>query len=126
MNSINRIYQMLDWNNDKNMQLKGIEYATKMNRVDVFIQPVTEIYSKNIWDNCAVIVAAKTDDELKDYLQELFDWLQDLNWPGSFTILKRINAYNDREAIQSVKNKCKRIAIEKDDKVWLENLDMID
>lgn len=29
MNSINKIYQMLDWNNSENTQLKGIEMDTR-------------------------------------------------------------------------------------------------
>lgn len=125
MNSINKIYQLLDWNNSESTQLKGIEYAVRINRIDYFIQPITEMYSKNIWDNCAKILSFKTDDELKDNLQDLLEWIQDLNWPGAFTILERINAFKDRELIQKAKTKCKHIANENDDQVWLDNLDMI-
>lgn len=116
---------MLDWNNEKSVQLEGIEFGVNMNNVDAFIQPLTELYSKNIWDNCAEILSRKTDDELKDYLQDLFEWIQDLNWPGAFTILERINTFKDRELVHRIKDKCKHIATENDDNVWLANLDMI-
>lgn len=125
MDDINKIYQLLDWNNDESTQLKGIEYAVKMNNIDCFIQPITEMYNKNIWDNCAKILSRKADNELKDYLQYLLEWIQDLNWPGAFIILERINAFKDKEIVQNAKDKCRHIADENDDRVWLENLDMI-
>lgn len=125
MNKINEIYSMLDWNNDVQTQQKGIEYASEMKDVAMFIQPIVPNYNKNIWDNCAQILYSKTDDELKPYLLPLFEWLQDMNWPGAFTICDRINQFEDKDYLISIKNICRDIAIKKNDLVWLTNLDMI-
>lgn len=125
MNDINEIYSLLDWNNDAQTQQQGIEYANKVKDIEFFIQPITPKYSKNIWENCAQILYSKTDDELKPYLLLLFEWLQDLNWPGAFTICDRINKFEEKDLLNSVKSKCKKLAINNKDYIWLENLDMI-
>lgn len=125
MNDIKEIYKMLDWNQDENTQLKGIECANKMDDIAAFIQPIVPNYSKNIWDNCAKILCLKTDDELMPYLRTLFEWMQDMNWPGAFTICDRINAFKNKKAVDAVKAECERIADETDDLVWLKNLALI-
>lgn len=125
MNNINEIYGMLDWNNDVQTQQRGIQYANEMNDIAAFIQPIVPNYNKNIWDNCAQILYSKTDDELKPYLLQLFEWMQDMNWPGAFTICDRLSKFENKEFLNSVKQKCKNIAIENDDLIWLGNLDAV-
>lgn len=125
MENITEIYKMLDWNNDEATQSKGIEYAVKMNNIDAFLQPSSPKYNKNIWDNCAKILSAKTDDELKPYLLPLFEWLQDLNWPGAFIICDRLNKFKDKDFLHSIKEKCKNTAKIDNNPVWLDNLNLI-
>ena len=55
MMQISYIMNMLNWNNDKATQERGILLAKKIKNISIFIQP--EKYgNKAIWNNCAVIL----------------------------------------------------------------------
>lgn len=88
------IYRMLDENRSLEIQEQGIEVAIKMKEIDKFILPISPEYSKNVWLNCAKILDEKTDQELSPYLPELLEWLQDLNWPGTFIIIERLKRFD--------------------------------
>lgn len=88
------IYSMLDEKNDQEIQSIGINFAMEMKDVDKFILPMHPHYNKNIWENCAKILEKKSDQELKPYLLEILEWLQDLNWPGVFTIIERLKKFD--------------------------------
>lgn len=88
------IYRMLDENRSLEIQEQGIEVAREMKEIDKFILPISPEYSKNVWLNCAKILEEKTDQELSPYLPELLEWLQDLNWPGTFIIIERLKRFN--------------------------------
>lgn len=83
---IDQIFEMLSWNNEEKIQEQGIEEAEKIKHLSVLIQPME---SKSIWENCAKVLASKSDQELESYLIPLFEWLQDMNWPGADVIYKR-------------------------------------
>lgn len=85
---------MIDENLNQEIQNKGIELAKDIKEIDKFILPMHPYYNKNIWGNCAKIIEKKSDRELEPYLMELLEWLQDLNWPGAFTIIKRLKKFD--------------------------------
>ena len=97
MCNIDEIMDMLDWNNPPEIQEKGRMLARTVKCFNVFLQPVHSKYRKNVWDNCAMILAERTDSELSPYLGELFKWLADLNWPGTFCIWDRLKQFEDKE-----------------------------
>jgi len=90
MNLIKDIFPMLDCENELFIQEKGRCLAESMNEIEDFILPMHSLYNKNIWENCAKILCAKKDEELYPFLPQLFEWLQDLNWPGTFIIIERL------------------------------------
>lgn len=69
----------------------GINAAKDYKYLYPFIQPVLPENSKCIWEPCAQVIAQRTDRELKPYLFLLFEWLQDMNWPGAWTIFDRLS-----------------------------------
>lgn len=85
----NKLYKMLSWNSTKEIQNKGIEEAKKVKDISIFIQPEGD---KSIWENCAKVIASKKNEELRQYLKELFDWISDLNWPGALIILEKLKS----------------------------------
>lgn len=97
MVNIDEIMEMFNWNQPEEVQKRGLELARGVKTLNVFLQPYTESGSKCVWDNCAIILAEKTDEELKPYLSELLEWQQDLNWPGAITIQERLTQYKDNE-----------------------------
>ena len=89
MTEIDVIMGMLDWNNSAEEQAAGLAQAAQVENFQVFLQPCTEHYNKNVWDNCAKALAMRSDAELDACLENLLAWLRDMNWPGAFLILER-------------------------------------
>lgn len=85
--SIDQIFDMLSWNNEEEIQRQGIQEAKKIKHLSVLFQPIE---SKSIWENCAKVLVSKGDQELDFYLLPMFQWLQDMNWPGAELIYERL------------------------------------
>lgn len=122
---VTEILDMIDWSMPLEIQSKGVLLAKKVETIVPFIQPVTPKYNKNVWENCAVIISEKNDEKLKPHLVELLEWLQDMNWPGAFCILGRLQKYLDNNAIHSAINVCVEKAKELNDEVWEKNLQLL-
>lgn len=122
MVDVTEIMDMLDWHMSPEIQSKGISLARDIEIIIPFIQPLTPKHNKNVWENCAVIVAEKSDEKLKPYLVELLEWLQDMNWPGAFCILDRLQRYSDNKSLHSAINICIEKAKDCGDEVWESNL----
>lgn len=125
MVNIDYIMELLDWNNDNREQTLGIKIARDVKCINAFLQPGLP-YGKRVWDNCAKILSERTDDELSPYLVELLEWLQDLNWPGAFCILDRLQKYVDKASYNLAYNICIKYAQALEDDVWISNLKMLD
>ena len=85
--TIDQIFEMISWDSEKKTQLIGIEKAKSIINLSVLFQP-TE--SKSVWENCAIIISSKTNEQLKPYVISMFEWLQDMNWPGANIIFNRL------------------------------------
>lgn len=94
MVDIDYIMSLLDWNNPQSDQEKGRELAKDVECINVFFRPLGEHFNKNVWENCARILAERSDRELRPYLSSLLSWLEDMNWPGADIILKRLKAFS--------------------------------
>lgn len=116
------ILDLLDWNMPSEVQAKGISLAREAKTIVPFLQPLTSKHNKNVWDNCAVVIAEKSDEELRPYLVELLEWLQDMNWPGAFCILDRLKKYADHDSLCKAVNVCIQEARKGCDEIWESNL----
>lgn len=112
---INRIFEMLNEDNPEEIQNQGIEEAKKIKYLSVLFQPVEDKWA---WENCAKVICSKTDEVLEEYLFWLFDWLQDANWPGFFTIYNRMKQMR-ADAILSMYVYTIRKALKIKDENWL-------
>ena len=121
MINIDYILSLLDWNNSDEEQEKGVKLAKDIKYISAFIQP-GHPYGKNIWDNCAKILAERDDKELEPHLIELLEWLQDMNWPGAFCILDRLKNYSDKNSVLSAISICIQKAKDCNDEIWKDNL----
>ena len=122
MQDIIEIMDMLDWHKLPEVQTKGIALAKDAETILPFIQPLTPEHNKNVWENCAVIIAENRDEKLEPYLIELLEWVQDMNWPGAFRIMDRLQKYSDDASLCSAVNACIAKARESGDEVWENNL----
>ena len=122
--TLDEIYESFVWDSsytDEEYESKisvGINEAKKYKYLYPFIMPVIPEKSKCIWEPRAKVIALKTDDELKPYLPLLFEWLQDLNWPGAFVIFDRLLKM-PYSLLEDDFNCCKRKAKKENDEMWL-------
>lgn len=122
MVDITEILDMLDWHMPAEIQTEGISLARNIETITPFIQPLTPKHSKNVWENCAVIISERSDEEIKPHLPEVLEWLQDMNWPGAFRILNRLKNYSDKNSILSAISVCVQKAKGCNDEAWEDNL----
>ena len=122
MTEIDVIMGMLDWNNSAEEQAAGLAQAAQVENFQVFLQPCTEHYHKNVWDNCAKALAMRSDAELDACLENLLAWLRDMNWPGAFLILERLQAFQNSAALHWAIAGSLLCAQALGDEVWEENL----
>ena len=122
MNDIDSIMDMLDWNNDAEVQKAGREMAKEVRCINVFLQPGHAGHRKNVWDNCALVLAERSDAELEPYLHELFRWLQDMNWPGAEIIRNRLQQYERTELFEFTLAECIKEADALHEENWLNTL----
>ncbi|CDE90003.1 putative uncharacterized protein [Clostridium sp. CAG:389] len=122
MYNIDEIMDMLDCNNSVETQEKGIELAKNVKCINVFILPEHLECSKNVWENCAKILANRTDKELQPYLIDILLWIEDMNWPGAIIIDDRLKKFHDMKMLSFAIKECVKRASETDNHIWLENL----
>lgn len=122
---INKIMDMLDWNMPLEVQADGIALAKSMGTITPFILPLSPQYNKNVWENCAIVIAEKSDEELKPHLTQLLEWIRDVNWPGAFRILDRLHTYSDKDTIRCATYACLEKAKRRNDEIWAYNLNSI-
>ncbi len=79
----------LSWDETHETQEKAIKKLSKVTDLTYFLQNS----GKDTWENCARILLKKSDEELIPYLKELFEWLQDMNWPGFYIIKYRLEKF---------------------------------
>ena len=120
-----KLFEMLDWNAPEEIQKLGRRKAAESGNIRCFLQPVFPKYSKNVWTNCALILAGKTDEELRPWLKDLLRWLQDMNWPGAEIIQERLEAFQDDEAFRQAFGTCMLEAVDTNDEDWAENLETV-
>ena len=97
----------------------GINEAKKFKYLYPFIQPfIPEERSKSIWEPCAQVIAQRADEELEPYLSLLFEWLQDMNWPGAYIIFDRL-AEMPFSLLEKPYAYCRQRAEKENDTLWL-------
>ena len=112
---VNELFEMLNWNNDEEIQKKGIEEGKKIKYLSILMQPIED---KGIWENCAKIISQKSDKTLQPYINLLLEWLQDANWPGYNIIYDRIKSMPIELIISDFKNSLKK-AVRQENITWI-------
>ena len=114
----------LDWNLDRKIQLKAVEEIKSLCDFDysLLIQPL----GKQLWENSAAILCS-IDNKLLDrqIILGLFDWIQDLNWPGADIVFAYLKAQLSNHNIYAVWKDKLQQAIDQQDYDWLTNLKML-
>lgn len=96
---IDAILALLDENQPPEAQHRGIELAKRVKTTLPFAMPWKHC-KKNRWENCAKVVAMRTDEQIRPYLNELLEWIQDPTCPGALRIFERLLRYRDVELLR--------------------------
>lgn len=122
--TLDEIYESFIWDQSytdeeyENKIAVGINEARKFKYIYPFIQPLIPEKRVCIWEPCARVIALKSDEELKPYLYLLFEWIQDLNWPGAHIIYDRLSEF-PFSALEETYSLCKSRAEKEHDSMWL-------
>ena len=112
---IETLYEMLDERKPIEVQEEAIREARKIKSLSVLMQPVEYKLS---WENCAKVICEKTDEELNHYTYDMLEWLKDLNWPGAFLIMERLEKMNPQLLLDASICAVKQALLLKDNE-WL-------
>lgn len=125
MTDIDKIYEMLSWDNSVRTQNKGIKKANKIKSLYVIILPILPCNSKCVWENCAKVLCQKSISELNPYLTEILKWLQDMNWPGASLIYDKLLTipYDNLRVPLKI---CISMAQNSNDVPWLKSLSALE
>lgn len=85
--NIDNLFYMLECDNSLDIQDKGLKIASEVKHLSIFLRPIE---NKNVWENCAKVLTSKSNNELERYILFMFEWLQDMNWPGADIIYNRL------------------------------------
>ena len=121
MHYFDDFYSRLSWGQPEDVQRAAIEEASSIQNLWLFIQPMILPNPKAVWENCAIILAQRTDSELEPYLDQIFEWLQDLNWPGAIIIHNRLLDMEEPMLKKQLTRSQQQAQMENDD-AWLFNL----
>lgn len=119
MNNIDHIMYLINWSRNEEEQRKGISLAQEVTCIKAFFRPIGPGYSKNVWENCAIILCARSDEELKPYILDMLLWLEDLNWPGAELIQERLCQFKDVDWLVMRLEQLVPILNMLDEKSWL-------
>lgn len=128
--SIDEIYDLFMWDtrlsDDKNeaKAQKGIDACKEIKNLYPFIQPIVvpPLKSKPIWEPCAKVISAHSDEELQPFIFKLLEWIADPNWPGALIIYDRLRQMS-YAAIEPALQFSKIQAQRRNDSGWLAMLD---
>lgn len=90
------IYDLFLWDSTLSFEeyeariARGMELAGQVRYLYPFLQPILPQPTKAHCEPCARVLSARSDAELEPYLYRLFEWLQDMNWPGAERIWDRL------------------------------------
>lgn len=120
MYNIDDIMKMLDCYNSEEIQQKGIELAKDVKSINVFIMPCNPESNMNVWENCAKILATKSDNILEPYAFQLLEWIADTMKPGGLIILERLKNFSEMQGhLLTAVKMCASDAIASENSLWI-------
>lgn len=115
------ILKDLSWNSTADQIKSGFIAALQETDHQYLLQPTDHFDS---WENASILFLILGDEEIKPYLADLLNWLQDLNWPGAQRILDRLQRISS-ELLAKPLELAAKSAAESKDETWLSNISIL-
>lgn len=122
MADIDEIMYLIDWKRSDMEQKKGVAMARDISCLTAFFLPVGPGYSKSVWDNCAIIITERSDEELEPHIDKMLFWLEDLNWPGAERIQRRLIQFKKLDVLRMCINAIVPVLDSLHKETWLRSL----
>lgn len=120
---VRELVKKLDWNNPQSDIDHAISSLTTIDDDNIRMLILPEL-DKNLWANAAVVLKKIGYPRIKHIVPELIEWLQDMNWPGTNTIIELLGTVDTKVLIPHVAEALIK-AREDDDDMWLGGIKML-
>lgn len=117
---INRLLEDLSWSNRDEVCEKAINELINI-PVDYLHLLVLPNSRKDIWHNCAVVLHRIGYPKIIPIVPELLEWLKDLNWPGTKSIIDLLCTVDKTILLPHFETAIKKAKAEQDDD-WIDGL----
>ncbi len=118
---IDNLIEQLSWNGTEEQQRQAIDALVAQ-------IPHRELYKlmrpgevKDTWQNAAEVIARYNRKFGQQEILGMFEWLQDINWPGASVIFKKLNSMS-RQQISAPLEMAMCQAKHTNDQEWMEQL----
>jgi hypothetical protein len=118
---IDNLIEQLSWNGTEERQRHAIDALVEL-------VPHSELYklmrpgkAKDTWENAAEVIARYNRKFGQKEILGMFEWLQDINWPGASLIFKKLNSMS-RHQISAPLEMAMCQAQRTNDQEWMEQL----
>jgi hypothetical protein len=113
------IFKNLSWNAPLDSQREAINKVASMFNLNpnVLIQPL----GKEYWQNAARALSLMGYPRIEKAIPGLFNWLQDLNWPGALIVMELLKSLPKDVIIRHLECAASE-AFSIGDDIWLNNL----
>jgi hypothetical protein len=112
----------LSWNASIDAQQEAIQSIVKDPSFlpSLLVQPL----DKSCWENAALALKLLGFEKVKALTYSLLMWLQDINWPGTFTIIELLETFPNK-ILMPYYERAISDAINSNDESWLEFLSVL-
>mgnify|MGYP002646580570 CR=1 FL=1 len=116
---INTLLKDLSWNAAIEEQKKAVDLLTDLDDYDMMclVHPI----DKSCWENASQVLKNKGVKKTYCIVNELFEMIQDINWPGAHLILDLLKSYPKGVFMPAYENAIMK-AYSSEDDLWLAGL----
>ena len=116
----NELLKDLMWGADAFKQEKAIKILSSMEdlNLEILLQPSL---GKGCWENVAKVLYIVGYPRVMEVIDGLFEWLQDMNWPGVDIVIEILKLIPKEIFIENLE-KCVKKAINEKDEEWIYSL----
>lgn len=111
---------MLSWNKAEEEQEEVLKTISKIKNYE-WEELIIPENRKDCWYNCARILAVQSDDVLIALNDRIFEWFQDINWPGADVLIDRLHQIPPDKIRANYLMAIEKANVQMDE-VWAENL----
>lgn len=116
MSKVSKLINNLSWDMPEDLQKSAINQLELINEneLPLLIQPK----GKECWENAAKVLGKIGYPRVKLIIPELLEWLKDMNWPGSWTIMELLEGIDRDELLPHIESALIK-ATKEDDDIWI-------